>query len=366
MKKKLLLFLSILTISLGYAQIPTGYYNSATGNGYALKTQLKNIIDNINDNNGQQYHDTNVTYGDLWDLYKISDVRSDGKVWDIYSNCNFTFTTDQDSGSGGTTECDKYNREHTFAQSWYGGSNSHSLRSDAHHVFPSDKKVNGVRSNYAFGEVSTTEYISNNGSKLGTSKITGPNDKVFEPINEYKGDIARALLYVAVRYQSEIDSWENNNNGGDNMLDGSSDKVFEQWALDMLFKWHTEDPVSQKELNRNNEIFKHQGNRNPFIDHPEYVAQIWDSVLSTENNTLLSNISVYPNPTSNNKITITIPNQLNINSIILYSIIGSKVYDVKNPTTLNNKLNISNLKSGLYLLKITSDKSSISKKIIVK
>ncbi|TMM31481.1 T9SS type A sorting domain-containing protein [Polaribacter aestuariivivens] len=360
MKQKLLIFLFLSTTLLGYSQIPTGYYDNATASGYSLKTQLKSIIDNINDENGQAFHDTSVTYGDLWDLYETSDVRNDGKVWDIYSNCNFTFSTDQDRGSGGTTECDKYNREHTFAQSWYGGSNSHPLRGDAHHVFPSDKKVNGIRSNYAFGEVLTADYTSNNGSKRGTSSITGPNDKVFEPINEYKGDIARALFYVSVRYQDEINNWENNNNGADNMLNGTSDKVFEQWALDMLYHWHLEDPVSQKELDRNDEIFKHQKNRNPFVDHPEYVNQIWGAVLSTENFSTINNIKIYPNPTNGNNLFVKTTQNCEVQ---IYNVIGKLVIS-ECVNASNNTINLSNLNKGVYLIKIISQNKSITKKLI--
>ena len=362
MKQKLLLLIFILSSFLVFSQIPSGYYNSATGSGFTLKTQLKNIIDNINDGNGQAFHDTSVTYGDLWDLYETSDVRSDGKVWDIYSDCNFTFVTDQDSGSGGTTECDKYNREHTFAQSWYGGSNSHTLRGDAHHVFATDKKVNGIRGSLAFGEVLTADYTSNNGSKRGTSSITGPNGKVFEPIDEYKGDIARGLLYVAVRYQDEIASWENNNNGADNMLNGTSDKVFEQWALDMLYRWHTIDPVSQKELDRNEEIFKHQKNRNPFVDHPEYVNTIWNSVLSTESSFSFNTVKIYPNPTSGKDLFIKINKSTNVK---IFDVLGKLVIS-NNVDSTKNKIDISLLKKGIYIIKLYQNNNILSKKLIIR
>ena len=358
MRKKLFLPLFLMA-SLCFAQAPTGYYSSATGSGYNLKTQLKNIIDNINDNNGLPFHDTSVTYGDLWDLYKTSDVRSDGKVWDIYSSCNFTFTTDQDTGSGGTSECDKYNREHTFPQSWYGGSNSHPLRADAHHVFPSDKKVNNIRGNIAFGEVLTKDYESNNGSKRGTSNIFGPTDKVFEPIDEFKGDIARALFYVATRYEDEIDSWENNNNGANDMLDGSSNKVFEQWSLEMLFKWHSEDPVSQKEIDRNEEIFTHQNNRNPFIDHPEYVSEIWSSVLSNETFSA-TDFKMYPNPNTNGTLYFKTTTSL---SVKVFNVLG-KVVATQNIDADSNSFDISLLPKGVYLVKVNSGSSSITKKLI--
>ena len=360
MKQKLLLCITILTSFVGFSQIPTGYYNSATGSGYTLKTQLKTIIDNINDGNGQAFHDTTVTYGDLWDLYKTSDVRNDGKVWDIYSDCNFTFVTDQDTGSGGTTECDKYNREHSFAQSWYGGSSSHPLRADAHHVFPSDKKVNNVRGNYAFGEVLTVDYTSANGSKRGTTSISGPNDKVFEPINEYKGDIARGLLYVAVRYQDEIDSWESNNNGADNMLNGTSDKVFEQWALNMLYRWHTDDPVSQKEIDRNEEIFKHQDNRNPFVDHPEYVNDIWGGVLSTNDSFSFNTIKIYPNPTYSKNLFIK---TTEFYKVKIFDVLG-KLIITDNIDVDKSKIDISTLKKGIYIIKLFHNNNTISQKLI--
>lgn len=362
MKKKLLLLLTISISFIGFSQIPTGYYNTATGSGYTLKTQLKIIIDNIDDGAGQAFHDTSVTYGDLWDLYETSDVRADGKVWDVYSDCNFTFVTDQDTGSGGTTECDKFNREHTFAQSWYGGSSSHPLRGDAFHVLPSDKKVNGIRSNYAFGEVLTADYTSNNGSKRGTSSIAGPNDKVFEPIDEYKGDIARGLFYVAVRYQDEIASWENNNNGADNMLNGTSDKVFEQWSLDMLYRWHTEDPVSQKEIDRNEAIFNHQKNRNPFIDHPEYINSIWGTVLSIENSFDLNTIKIYPNPITGNDLFIKITKN---SAVSIYNVLG-KLIITDNVNLNKDRIDVSSLKKGIYLIKIKSENQLITKKLIKK
>ena len=127
--KHIYFLFTFLFTTLAFAQIPSGYYNNATGSGFTLKSQLETIIDNVNDGNGQTFHDITVTYSNLWTLYQTSDVRTDGKVWDIYSNCNFTFVTDQDSGSGGTVECDKYNREHTFPQSWWGGDTSHPLES---------------------------------------------------------------------------------------------------------------------------------------------------------------------------------------------------------------------------------------------
>ncbi len=259
-----LLILLILISLCACAQIPAGYYDDANGKtGYTLKTSLHGIIDGH----------TNKGYGALWTLYETSDKRADGYVWDIYSDCNLEFVTDQDPGSGGTVECDKFNREHTFPQSWFGGSGI--MRNDPFHVLPTDKRINSVRGNFAYGEVSNPSYTSLNGSKLGPNTIAGYSGTVFEPIDEYKGDLARGYFYMATRYENIIASWENNDNGGDAMLDGSSGQVFEDWALQMLISWHNADPVSQKEIDRNDAIYDYQDNRNPFIDHPEYVSSIW-------------------------------------------------------------------------------------------
>ncbi|WP_298236694.1 endonuclease [uncultured Algibacter sp.] len=358
MKQQYILFL--LITSIGFAQIPSGYYNDANGKtGSNLKTALHLIIDEVNDLNNQAFHDTSVTYGDLWTLYQTSDIRNDGKVWDMYSNCNFTFGTNQDTGGSVSGECEKYNREHTFPKSWFGDINNHPMQADAFHIIPSDKSVNALRANYAYGEVSTPSSTTGNGSKLGTSSISGPTALVFEPIDIYKGDIARGLFYVAVRYQDEIASWELNNSNGNSMLDGSSFKVFEQWALDMLYDWHINDPVSDKERDRNEEIFKHQNNRNPFIDSPEYVLSIWGNLLSTQNHSI-SSIKMHPNPVQDNFLYFSATQNL---EVIIYNVIGKQVL-VKNIDKKNNSVDISNLSNGIYVVKLTSKQGSSLKKLI--
>ena len=182
MKHIYTLVTTLFSISIGFAQIPSGYYENAAGlQGYALKDALKLIIDDTSSGNGQPIHDTSLTYGDLWELYETSDVRPDGKVWDMYSDCNFLFVTDQDMGSGGSTECNKFNREHSFPRSWFDGNQNIAIFTDAFHVIPTDKKVNGIRGNLAFGEVAIANYTSLNNSKRGTSAITGPTGDVFEP-----------------------------------------------------------------------------------------------------------------------------------------------------------------------------------------
>jgi len=270
---KLCLLLALLTNALA-AQIPSGYYSTATGTGAALKTQLYNIIKNH----------TTRTYDQLWTDFQSTDKKADGKVWDIYTDIpagtpvyTFTFITEQ-CGSY-TNEGDCYNREHSFPKSWFGVAsgqeNSVPMGTDLFHLYPTDGKVNGMRSNYPYGKVGTASYTSSNGSKLGNCTYSGYTGIVFEPIDEYKGDVARSYFYMVTRYENLVASWEKNDADGDAVLNGTAFPAFETWFLNMLGEWSAADPVSAKETARNNAIYSLQGNRNPYIDHPEYVYSVW-------------------------------------------------------------------------------------------
>jgi endonuclease I len=280
----------------------------------------------------------------------------------MYSTCNLTFGTDQDTGSSGTSQCQKFNREHSFPKSWF--DDAAPMHNDAYHVVPADKYVNGIRGNYAYGIVGSANFTSFNGSKRGNNVATGaPSAIVFEPAAEYKGDFARIYFYMATRYQNQVSGWTGNDSDGDSMLDGSTSKVFSQWALDMLYQWHISDPVSLKETNRNNVIFNYQGNRNPFVDHPEYVATIWGSVLSTSEFNVLSTIVVYPNPSINQRINIQTETVLD--EIQLINVNGQIMQQIKNPAVNNNTYTVENISSGFYFLRLTSENQSVVKKVIV-
>jgi len=270
-KRFLLSVYGIILFQTLFSQIPSGYYDSATGTGYTLKTQLYNII--------KGHTELSYTPG-LWDAYYTTDVdvyyENDGSVLDIYSEnpagtdpYNFELGTDQDDGSN-VPEGEHYNREHSFPRNWFGGEVA-PMNTDIFHIYPTDKVVNNERSNWPYGEVNTPTWTSANGSKKGPCSYPGYTGTVFEPIDEFKGDLARTYFYMATRYENVIATWP-----GSDMLDGSNDQCFTSWALNMLLDWHYNDPVSQKEIDRNNEIYdNYQNNRNPFIDHPEYVSQIW-------------------------------------------------------------------------------------------
>jgi endonuclease I len=258
-----------------FAQIPAGYYDAATGTGYTLKTQLYNII---------KGH-TTKSYDELYNGYKTTDTdnyfENDGTVLDIYTEK--PTATDVYNYSHGALQCgnysvegDCYNREHLFPQGFFNEASP--MKSDIHFVVPSDGKVNGMRSNYPFGEVGSATFTSTNGSKLGNCISPGYTGTVFEPIDEFKGDIARCLLYFVTRYENLISGFEVTS--ANNPLDGSTDQAYEDWFIELLLKWHNEDPVNQREIDRNNAAYDYQGNRNPYIDHPNWVECVWENQCS--------------------------------------------------------------------------------------
>lgn len=251
------------------------YYKATEGKtGFALKSSLYNIINNHNSRG----------YRAIWTLIKDADVdnyyEKDGSILDLYSekpsgsdSVNFVKISDQCGQYRQEGGC--YNREHSFPKSWFGGK-IEPMNSDGHHIFATDGYVNAKRSNWPFGEVASTTYISSNGSKLGSaSSELGYSGIVFEPIDAFKGDFARAYFYMATRYQNEIASWEGNSNNANAVLNGTNTQVFEPWMLKMLKRWHKNDPVDKKEIDRNEAVYQFQNNRNPFIDHPEFVSMIW-------------------------------------------------------------------------------------------
>ena len=232
---------------------------------------------------------SSLGYDGLWGAYKKTDMRDNGKIWDMYSDCSWTVGSDQ-CGSY-SNECDCYNREHSIPKSWFGGSKS-GPGCDIFQVVPTDGYVNNKRSSYAFGEVSSASYTYD-GAKLGSAKsitITGGNTiagntgttisgsgTVFEPRDEYKGDFARGYFGTMIK-------WANGDYQAFTSGDGS--KMFSsnyntgsfgltKYGVALLMKWHRQDPISQKEIDRNNGIQETQGNRNPFIDYPYLAEYIW-------------------------------------------------------------------------------------------
>ncbi len=243
------------------AAVTQGYYSSVEGkNGEALFDAISSCA---------AVGFKSIGYDNLYSAYKQTD-NLNGEVWDMYSNCGYDFSNTCGNYS---VECDCYNREHSIPQSWWGGGTGNQ-GNDIFHVLPTDGKVNGMRSNYPYGEVGSATYTSANGSKKGNSIISGYSDIVFEPIDEYKGDIARGILGAMIKWKG---TWTQGN--GATMFNGdytqSGNYGLTTYGVTLLMKWHRQDPVSQKEIDRNNGIQATQGNRNPFIDYPYLAEYIW-------------------------------------------------------------------------------------------
>lgn len=257
---------------LSFGQIPANYYDAALGkSGRQLQEALSHIIDN----------QTVLFYGSdnpggLWHAFRTTDVRADGTVWDIYSNCVFIPWEDGHITSSG--ECNGgTQQEHTFCQSWMNYAST-PLYSDIFHIYPVDAWVNGRRSNYPYGEVpDNADWITRvfqNGAKLGYNNYTSEDyesycNTVYEPVDEYKGDIARGFFYIATRYMFEDSAFSES-------YGMTCRSQLRPWALSMMKKWHHQDPVSQKEIDRNDNIYNlFQHNRNPYIDYPELVDLVF-------------------------------------------------------------------------------------------
>ena len=274
-----------MSFTIGIAQIPSGYYNTATGSGYTLKTQLYNIIKGHTDNG----------YAGLYTTYQSSDIdnfyENDGTILDMYSEkpsgtdpYNYTSGSTQRCGTY-SAEGDCYNREHIIPQSVF--NEAAPMVSDAHFITPTDGKVNGIRSNYPHGTVASASTTTLNGGKLGSSSVAGYSGTVFEPINEFKGDIARMYFYFATRYENTVSGYSFP------MFNGTPNQVFTTAFLNTLLAWNAQDPVSAREIARNNAIYTRQNNRNPYIDHPEYVQAIWGSTSGdTQAPTAPTNLAV--------------------------------------------------------------------------
>ena len=258
----------------GGGDIPSGYYDPAEGKcGQELLTALYNIIKSR----------TTPSYEGLWTAFKKTDIGSDGKIIDMYSDYPFTYSSDQCGNYSHLGDC--YNREHSFPKSWWGGDQSTSTYpyADLFHLYPTDGYVNNQRSNYPFGECSNGTRITYGNytalGRLGTCTFSGYTGTVFEPDDIYKGDFARTYFYIATCYNNLIGGWSKNSDA--KMLAGNSYPVFTTWATNLLLKWHRNDAVSAKETTRNEAVYGIQHNRNPFIDHPEFVEYIWGNMNTT-------------------------------------------------------------------------------------
>lgn len=254
---------TFLSVFSALAEVPSGYYNVLDGkSGEELKSAVASL--------GSGH--TVVTYNTkTWGAFEKTDVRNfQGKEiwWDMYSNnIVYTHTPDQSAIEHGSL-----NIEHAIANSWWGGKNgSTEAYSDLFLLNPSDAVANGKKGDYPPGETIDARIFDNGLLKIGTPApgLGGGSASVFEPADEYKGDFARAFFYVFTSYY-KLTTWK-----PETQYVYDSNCNLQPWAIEMLLRWHAEDPVDSKEIKRNEEIYALQKNRNPFIDYPELTEYLW-------------------------------------------------------------------------------------------
>ena len=344
----LLVFVTLSWVSFVAGQIPPGYYDAANGKtGEQLQSALHNIIKNH----------TIVSYTPgVWNAFYTTDKKPNGTVWDMYSDIPggtppyvYTLGSGQCGSGGGAYEGDCYSREHSWPKSWFGDISP--MNTDLFHIYPTDQYVNNRRSDNPYGEVGSATWTSENGSMLGDCITTGYSGTVFEPLDDYKGDLARTYFYMSTRYYTEDAGWP-----GSDMADGAQLKT---WAIKLMLHWNSIDPVSSKENDRNEAVFQIQQNRNPYIDYPGYVNLVWGnpSGISEAENYILH---VFPNPITD-ECFIQLPpgmSYMNCNAA-LSSITGERITPVLSIGEHKISLNLKGLAKGIYHLQLTNTKNSM-------
>jgi hypothetical protein len=327
---------------------PAGYYDALEGlSGADLKLALQQIIANPTVVRAHNY-------GDVTDILRVADQNplNSNQVWLMYvetprAKLDFQ-TTSSNVGS--------WNREHIYPQSRGGFANATddipdginvwlptnandiaTGHGDAHHIRAEDGPENSSRSNRDYGLTGYNGPVGNQGS--------------------WKGDVARAVFYMAVRYNAL------------SVVNGdiADTTVGQLGDLASLLTWNQTDPRDDFEMNRNNYIYTWQYNRNPFIDYPSLadyiwganVGQAWSAPLSTDQNTAI-NVNIYPNPANNRFTVYGITTEA---TITLFNSLGMQVFEqeIIGETTLEP-----NLSSGIYLVRISSGNKTTTKKIVIK
>ena len=256
----------------GVAQVPEGYYNGVDG-----KSSASAILDALFTKISGH---TVIAYKSLEPYYAQTDMYAD-TIWDMYSTCRFTM---DDANKQQKAVCDAWNKEHSIPQSWFNEGSP--MKSDLFHVYPTDARVNNFRSNLPYGEVAggngagfQDNYQNHGLGKKGSNTFPGYTGTVFEPADEYKGDFARTYFYMVARYRDKALTAS-----GGSVVFTSNKTDLTEFAKNLFLKWHRQDPVSQKEIDRNQAVYGIQGNRNPFIDYPDFVEYVWgDRVGQTIN-----------------------------------------------------------------------------------
>ena len=330
------------------------YYSTAFGTkDEVLKQTLHNLI-----SNHQEYPYTSSST-DVWDILKVTDRDSlnPNNVILIYSGRSVNAAQEYNSGSG-------WSREHVWAKSRGDFGTSPGPGTDVHHLRPCDVSVNSTRNNRNFDNCKNCQDVIDNGFNTGSKKDASL--WTFEPPDAVKGDVARMILYMAIRYEGTA--------GGPDLelsptlLDKSS-KEPKQAKLATLLEWNRIDPVSNWERNRNEIIFSnYQGNRNPLIDHPELAEYLWgDSIgiawmpsFPTALNVPISNsFQIYPNPTTGWVYIEGSYSQLEV-----YDVLGNRW--IQKNTNIESSINLSFLSNGVYVIRLTSISGKVTTQRMLK
>lgn len=246
----------------------TGYYADMTG----MFGSYDDFFNTLNDILVST-HTNHLSYSDVWTVLQESDAYDSEHIECFYTG--MLIDKDARDGSGNTDSGYVWNREHIWAKSHGFNDEKYTAYADAHHLRASEKTINSSRNNSYFAEVTNPTGTDEYGNRWTSS--------VFEPRDEVKGDVARILFYMVTRYHdSELTlTLDNTGNYGNEPTLG---------MLDTLVKWHYEDPVSETEIKRNEVVYSYQGNRNPYIDHPEFVYYLYqeesEDLGVTESNVL--------------------------------------------------------------------------------
>jgi len=351
--KQLIILLFLVFFNSIFGQIPAGYYDNAQGlTGDDLKTALHNIINN---------HHT-LTYSQVKNALKFTDEDPSNTSNVILLYTGWSYPKNNFGGSA-----DQWNREHTWAKSHGNFGTSPPAGTDLHHLRPTDTSVNSKRGNKHFDNGGTlyldpTRYNHTGNHDTGCRYTA----ETWEPRDEVKGDVARMIFYMAVRYEGD------NGEPDLEVVDfiPSNNSAPQHGVLSTLLQWHQQDPVSDWERRRNNRIYYGEGtnhdyaqwNRNPFIDHPEWVNTIWNpsgSVTSYVQN----HTKIYPNPVqAGQNLNVTL-NNIEVNSIRVFDITGKQIQSFK-PVD-NQQIHTEAFKQGVYFLQFLTDKGIVVKKLVI-
>ena len=356
LKSNYLSVISLFFSTVITAQIPNGYYNSAKN---LSDNNLKSALNQIIDNHIEYSYSSSDT--DVWDILKETDrdPNNTNNVILIYSGISINASQEYNNENGWT-------REHIWAKSRGDFGTTTGIGTDVHAIRPLDNTTNSERNNRSFNNCcNCLDVIDKWGNVTGSKKDA--TDWSFEPRDEVKGDVARMIFYMDVRYEG-LDSYPNLELT-ESILPQSDNQAI-HGVLSTLLTWHRNDPVNDWEKNRNDIIYNsYQRNRNPFIDFPELAEHLWGTKIGVNwtgetlgiENFDEASFSIYPNPSSN---VINIKGVALGTKVEIYDAIGRKVLSSKIGVN-NNTIDVSELK-GIYAVNIHSQEKRITKILVVK